>query len=254
MIDIIASEAVKARSVRSTRVLLVSSAAAVLVGGLMALISAGAWDAATPDERSHFGGLGDGTSVLTVVQLCLMAFGILTASSEYSTGMIRTSLVAVPVRRKLLLSKASVVAAITLIAGEAIAVATFFLSRLLIGGRPIGSLSSVDTGLPVILAEGLLMMVVALIAVGLATMIRSTAGTLVTMAVLLFALPMLPQLLVPAPWGGRIASVLPSELAGQLSGAATETVLSPLGALVAMAVWVVAALYAGLVAITRRDA
>ncbi|EMD24148.1 ABC transporter permease [Amycolatopsis azurea] len=254
MIDVIASETVKARSVRSTRVLLASSASAVFVGGLMALISAGAWDAATPDERAHFGGLGDGTSVLTVVQLCLMAFGILTATSEYSTGMIRTSLVAVPVRRKLLLAKALVVAASTFIAGEVIAVATFFVSRLLIGDRPIGSLTTVDTGLPAVLAEGLLMMVVALIALGLATMIRSTAGTLVTMAVLLFALPMLPQMLLPAPWGGRIASVLPSELAGQLSGAATETHLSPLGALIAMAVWVTVAIYAGLAAITRRDA
>ncbi|EME61725.1 ABC transporter permease [Amycolatopsis decaplanina] len=254
MIDVIASETIKARSVRSTRTLLAFSAAAVLVGGLMALISAGAWDAATPDERSHFGGLGDGTSVLTVVQLCLMTFGILTATSEYSTGMIRTSLVAVPVRRKLLLAKVAVVAAISLIAGEVVAVATFFVSRLVIGDRPIGSLTTVGTGLPVVLAEGLLMTVIALIALGLATMIKSTAGTLVTMAVLLFALPMAPQMLLPAPWNGRIAAVLPSELAGQLSGAATETHLSPLGALVAMAVWATAATYAGLAAIGRRDA
>ncbi|GAB3712040.1 ABC transporter permease subunit [Amycolatopsis oliviviridis] len=254
MIDVITSETVKARSIRSTRTLLAASAAAVLVGGLMALISAGAWDSATPDERSHFGGLGDGTAVLTVVQLCLMTFGILTATSEYSTGMIRTSLVAVPVRRKLLLGKVVLVAASTLIAGEAVAVATFFVRRLLIGDRPIGSLTSVGTGLPVILAEGLLMMVVALIALGLATVIKSTAGTLVTMAVLLFALPMAPRMLLPEPWNARIASVLPSELAGQLSGSATETPLSPLGALVAMAVWVTAAIYAGLTAIGRRDA
>ncbi|MFD5091943.1 ABC transporter permease [Amycolatopsis thailandensis] len=254
MIDVIASETIKARSVRSTRALLAFSAAAVLVGGLMALVSAGAWDAATPDERSHFGGLGDGASVLTVVQLCLMTFGILTATSEYSTGMIRTSLVAVPVRRKLVLAKGLLVAAITLVAGEVIAVATFFASRLLIGDRPIGSLTSVAIGLPVVLAEGLLMMVVALIAFGLATLIKSTAGTLVTMAVLLFALPMVPRMLLPAPWGWRIASVLPSELAGQLSGAATETSLSPLGALIAMAVWVTVAIWAGLAAITKRDA
>ncbi|WP_245192778.1 ABC transporter permease [Amycolatopsis alba] len=183
-----------------------------------------------------------------------MTFGILTATAEYSTGMIRTSLVAVPVRRKLLLGKVVLVAASTLIAGETIAVATFSVSRLLIGDRPIGSLTTVDTGLPAILAEGLLMMVVALIALGLATMIKSTAGTLVTMAVLLFALPMAPRMLLPEPWGGRIASVLPSELAGQLGGGATEIVLSPLGALIAMAVWVIAAIYAGLTAIGKRDA
>ncbi|AIG75453.1 Conserved putative membrane protein [Amycolatopsis japonica] len=252
MIDIIASETIKARSIRSTCALLGFSVAAVLVGGLMALISAGAWDAATPDERAHFGGLGDGTSVLTVVQLCLMTFGILTATAEYFTGMIRTSLVAVPVRRKLLLGKVMVVAATSLITGEAVAVATFFVSRLVIGDRPIGPLTSVATGLPVILAEGLLMMVVALIALGLATVIKSTAGTLVAMAVLLFALPMAPQMLLPAPWNDRITAVLPSELAVQLSG--TEAQLSPLGALVAMAVWVTAATYAGLAAIGRRDA
>ncbi|WP_410663256.1 ABC transporter permease [Amycolatopsis sp. lyj-84] len=254
MIDVIASEAVKARSVRSTHILLGFSFAAILVGGLMALISADAWDAATPDERAHFGGLGDGTSVLTVVQLCLMTFGILTTTSEYSTGMIRTTLVAVPARKKLLLAKVPVVAAITLIAGEVIAVATFFLSRLLIGDRPIGSLTTVDTGLPVVLAEGLLMMVIAVIALGLATLIRSTAGTLVTMAVLLFALPMLPRMLLSAPWDDRIASVLPSELAGQLSGAAVETALSPVGALLAMAGWATAATCLGLAAIGRRDA
>ncbi|MFJ8912884.1 ABC transporter permease [Amycolatopsis sp. NPDC102389] len=252
MIDVIASETIKARSIRSTRTLLGFSAAAVLVGGLMALISAGAWDSATPDERSHFGGLGDGTSVLTVVRLCLMTFGILTATSEYSTGMIRTSLIAVPVRRRLLLAKVTVVAVTSLITGEAVAVATLFMSRLVIGDRPIGSLTSVGTGLPVVLAEGLLMTVVALIALGLATMIRSTAGTLVTMAVVLFVLPMASQMLLPAPWNDRITAVLPSELAGQLSGA--EAQLSPLGALIAMAVWVTAATYAGLAAIGRRDA
>lgn len=254
MIDVIASETIKARSVRSTRTLLAFSAAAVLVGGLMALISAGAWDAATPEERSHFGGLGDGTSVLAVVQLCLMTFGMLTATSEYSTGMIRTSLIVVPARRRFLLAKVPVVAAVTLIAGEVIAMATFFLSRLLIGDRPIGDLTSVTTGLPTVLAEGLLMMVIALIALGLGAMIKSTAGTLVTMAVLLFALPMLPQMLLPAPWNGRIASLMPSELASQLSGAASAIHLSPLGALVAMAVWTTAAICAGLTAISRRDA
>ncbi|WP_410651242.1 ABC transporter permease [Amycolatopsis sp. cmx-4-54] len=252
MIDVIASETLKARSIRSTRTLLACSGAAVLVGSLMALISAGAWDSATPDERSHFGGLGDGTSILTVVQLCLMTFGILTATSEYSTGMIRTSLVAVPVRRQLLLGKAAVVAATSLLAGEAVAVATFFVSRLVIGDRPIGSLTTVDTGLPVVLAEGLLMMVIALIALGLATMIRSTAGTLVTMAVLLFALPMAPRMLIPAPWSERIAAVMPSELASQLAG--TESTLSAVGALFAMAVWVTASIGAGLAAIGRRDA
>ncbi|GAA2997867.1 ABC transporter permease [Actinokineospora diospyrosa] len=251
MIDVIASEAVKTRTVRSTTALVGSCAAAIAVGAAMALISAGVWDASTTAERSSFGGVGDGTDVLFVVRMCLLALGILAATSEYGSGMIRTSLTAVPARRELVLAKACVVAALTLVVGEIVAVLTFLASRLIIGNRAIGDLGSVTDGLPLILSEGLAMTVIALLGFGAGLLLKSTAGALVAMAVLLFGVPMLPLLLLPEPWGARIAAVMPSELATEL-GASTH--LSPLGALVAMTAWVAVALYLGVRAVARRDA
>ncbi|MBM7774626.1 hypothetical protein JOD54_004830 [Actinokineospora baliensis] len=253
MMDVIAAEAVKARSVRSTTALVTVCVAAVPIGALMALISAGVWDSATAVERSHFEALGDGTAVLFVVQMCLMAVGILAATTEYTSGMIRTSLTAVPLRREFALAKASVVGALTLVVGTVVSVLVLFASRAIIGDRPIGDLRSLAEGFPVVLAQGLGMAVIALIGLGLGLYIKSTAGTLVTMAVLLFGVPILPWVLLPKPWSGRVVAVLPSQLPNELGGAGI-THLSPAGALLAMALWVVLALAIGVSAVKRRDA
>jgi len=95
-------------------------------------------------------------------------------------------------------------------------------------------------------------------ATGLGTVMRSTAGAIVSVVVLWYVLPIV-ALHLPSPWGGWVAAVMLVNLAPELSGApqlsaASESLLSPMGALAVMAAYVVLSLGGGAAALLRRDA
>jgi ABC-2 type transport system permease protein len=269
MIGVLTSEWLKLRSIRSTYYLLGVAAAGVLLAALLAWDGARLWDSLSPARRAHMAPISVEQTILPLVQLCLAVLGVLAITSEYATGMIRTSLVVVPRRLALLAAKAPVVAAIALVAGEVVMFAMFFVSRLIIGARLIpGNMAPVSSEVRVLLAAGLSVPVFALVGVGLGTVLRSTAGALVAVVVLLFVLPTFAHFL-PPPWDDRAGSAMLPSLAGQLAGAGTgegvaaafvggspggNALLSPLGALLVMAAYVAAALVPGAVTISRRDA
>ena len=111
-----------------------------------------------------FAGMGLG-------QLAMIVFGVLVVSNEYSTGMIRTSLAAVPQRATLLFCKLLVATVLVFLVGLATSFATFFAGQALLGehraylGDP-GVLRAVFGG-------GLYMTLIALFSMGVATMLRS---------------------------------------------------------------------------------
>jgi hypothetical protein len=87
--------------------------------------------------------------------------------------------------------------------------------------------------------------------------LRSTAGAIVSLVVVWYVAPIV-ALHLGAPWDERVSSALLSNLPAELSGApalsgAGHAALSPAGALAAMAGYVVAALGAAGVALSRRD-
>ncbi|NED58856.1 ABC transporter permease, partial [Micromonospora aurantiaca] len=112
----IAAEWWKLRSVRSTYVVLAVTAAFTGFVLLLAFQMAHVWDGLPADRRDdlllrplqELGGWG--------ASLCLAILGVVSVTSEYRTGMIRASLVAMPGRRTLLLAKAAVVGAVALAA------------------------------------------------------------------------------------------------------------------------------------------
>ena len=134
--DVLRSEWVKLRSVRSTFWAL--SVTVVLGVGLGAVISAAAahgyarssvsaklsWD---PTAVS-LDGIGSATLAIAVL-------GVLFISSEYSSGMIRTSLIAVPKRGRVLAAKSLVFAGVTFVVGEVTCFVAFFVGQALISGH-----------------------------------------------------------------------------------------------------------------------
>jgi ABC-2 type transport system permease protein len=250
----------KIRSVRSTYYVLGVVLGAVVVAALLAWYAGNSWDHATPERRGQFS-LGPMSELVAwVAQMLLAVLGVLAITSEYSTGMIRTSLTAVPRRGRLLAAKAAVVAAVALVVGEAATFVAFFASRQIIGNRPMRFYtSSVASQLPLLLALGLSVMVFALVGLGLGVVLRSTAGAIVTVAALWYLLPAVASFL-PAPWNERLASLmlmsLPRELAGEQSAGVAQMhgVLSPWGALAVLAGYVALPLGAAALALRRRDA
>lgn len=256
MIGVLRSEWLKVRSVGSTWNTLAVIAALVLLMAFMAWQGVQGWDDLSVERRARFQAPPMELVVLPFLQLCVAVLGILAITSEYATGMIHTSIAAVPRRLKLLMSKAGVIAIIALVVGLVVPVATHFISRMIVGDRPTfpGYAAPAPYETPMLLGLSLSVIVAALVGLGLGAALRAATGALMAVTVLLLMLPTLARVL-PEPWNVRVASITLLNLPGQLSDRIpADGVLSPLGALIVMAAYVVAALGAAAFVITRRDA
>ena len=213
--DVIRSEWVKLTSVRSTWITL---AVTVLLGvGLGTLISNLA--ASRYSTRSQLRLTWDPTSVsfraLVVAQLAIAVLGILVITSEYGTGLIRTSLAVVPTRRRFLAAKAAVFGATALVVGEVTAFAAFLLGQAAIGSSAPNANLGQPGVLRAVIGAGLYLAVIGLLSVGVGTLVRNTAAGISAMVALLFVLPGLVQAL-PASWSNAITEWWPTQAGSQV--------------------------------------
>ncbi|MFC4529285.1 ABC transporter permease subunit [Sphaerisporangium dianthi] len=258
MTDVLAAEWHKLRSVRSTYYTLGVAVGGILLGAAIAWSAAAAFDGAPPERRTG-GSISNIEEVIVMFpQLCLGILGVLAITSEYATGTIATSLMAVPRRWPVLAAKAAILAGLAAITGPLVVFATYFVSRSVIGGRFSGAyLTPVADRMPVLALTGLSVVAFALVGLGLATILRSTAGAIVILVGLLYVGPMVVGNL-PAPWSERLGSVmlpgLPRQIAGQPDAHSVYgSLLSPAGAVAVMLAYVVLPLVAGTLLLRRRD-
>lgn len=245
------AEWIKLRTVRSTHYALLAGAAMIVLGL--------AWTAYVGSMGRPVRAAAPEGAFLQLLQISLAVLGVLAVTSEYATGMIRSTLMAVPDRRRMLAAKAGVVALVTFLSGSAILLTTYATSRLAAGDRSLGfNATSFGEDLPRLFASALSVTVLALVGLGIGTLTRSTAGGVVGVVVLLFVLPGVANFL-PAPWGTRVSSLMVPALIQQvadrkLSTRLGEGLLDPPVALGVMALYGVLALTLAIVAISRRDA
>jgi ABC-2 type transport system permease protein len=244
----------KLRTVRSTWWTL-----AVFAAGMLAYAArAGAGGPTHPDP-----GYDPANNVLQGMllgQITLGVLGALTLSSEFSSGSIRATFAAVPRRGRVLAAKAAVLAAVTLVTGEALA----FAGALTFGAAapagvphpPLGQLA----GLRAVLLSGAYPCLIALIALGLAAVIRHTAGAISAIVGVTFVLPLVLMALAKH---SAILKFLPQNILFSSLAAVkpvadqTFAVTDPLSAWQGFAVlclYAVAALAVGGWALVRRDA
>ncbi|GAA2412830.1 ABC transporter permease [Actinomadura vinacea] len=257
MIDVLAAEWLKLRSVRSTAWTLATAAAFLVLCGFWSWLAARYWDGLAPERRATAQAAPAVQPLVLALPICAAVLGALTFTSEYATGMIRTSLAAVPRRGPLFAAKAVVVGAVTLVTALVCLAAAVAAGRMIVGDRPIPAFDAeFSQHVPYVLALGATAMVIALVACGLGAAVRSTAGTITGVVVLLAVLPPLAALL-PSPWGERIASVLPLSLPDQIAAApgfsGDPGVLSRPWAVVLLAAYTLIALGAGAFSFARRD-
>ncbi|MFI6294225.1 ABC transporter permease [Nonomuraea sp. NPDC050790] len=251
---VLASEWLKLRSVGSTGYA-VGAASLVTVLGIGWTL----YVASLADEHGSVTAAAPEVGFLPLAQISLAVLGVLAITSEQASGMLRTSLAAVPRRGRLLFAKAVVVGGVTLAAGTAILISTYTISRLIAGDRALGfNQTGLLDGLPTVLASSLSVAVLALVGLGLGAATRSTAAGIVSVVSLLFVLPGVANYL-PAPWNTRIASImlpnLTSQIAGErLSRRLGDGVLPPWAALLVLIAYGAAALLAGYLLLRRRDA
>jgi ABC-2 type transport system permease protein len=255
------AEWTKIRSVRSTVwTLIVFVVLTVgLTTGLTALVvaswgkrgSGGGELAIRLDPVSFILGAGIGLGQLTI---CVL--GVLVITTEYSTGVIRASLLAVPRRIPMLIAKLVVFAGLLIVLSEIVAFGSFFLGSMLLHSKVPVSLS--DPGVArAVLGAGLYLTVLGLFSVGIGALIRHTAGGIAIVIGVVLVIPIITNFL-PGSWGNYVNGYLP-EQAGSLIYQAHESisqgqVLTPWQGFGVFCLWTAVVLGAAGYLLMRRDA
>ena len=221
------SEFTKIRSVRSTYWSLL--ALIVVTIGFGTLSSVGAAQHASQlsaTGRAKFLVTFDPTQQslagLILGQLIVAVLGCLTVTSEYSTGMIRTSLTVMPRRGTLFAAKGLVFAAVALITGLVASFASFFLGQALMSGQRVNATLDDPNVLRAVLGGGLFLAACGMLAYGLGAVLRHTAGAITAAIALLFVTFILVNLL-PSSWQDHIDKWIPFNAGSQIWATNTHT-------------------------------
>ncbi|MDQ2814729.1 MAG: ABC transporter permease [Actinomycetota bacterium] len=257
--NLMRAEWTKIRSVRSTVwTLLIFIVVCVGLTALITWLTASHWtgpQAASRDTSALTDPVGFilGTGV-GLGQLAIAVLGVLVITTEYSTGVIRASLLAVPRRLPMLAAKAVVFAVLLLVVTEIVAFCSFFVGSAILHAHVPVSLG--DSGVArAVAGAGLYLTVLGLFAMAIGTMIRHTAGAISAAIGVVFVLPILSGLL-PGNWGAHINAYLP-EQAGTLITHTREVsgdLLSPWQGFGVLCLWAALLFVAASYLLARRDA
>lgn len=228
---VVRSEWIKFWSLRSTTITL---AAAVLVFIGIGLLASSISADGGLDGGPGGGGPGSPTDIslagMNFAQLVLGTLGVLFMASEYTTGMIRSSLAAVPERLGMLWAKAVVFAGVVFALMLVSAFVAFLGGQAIIGD---GAASLSDDGVVrAIIGSAAYLTGAGLLGMALGALLRSTPAAISTYFGAMFLLTGVAQLLLPESWRDTVAPYLPSE-AGTAMSAVTQNdgALSPVGGL-----------------------
>src|SRR5947209_6966744 len=144
---VILSEWTKFRSLRSTRwSLLVTMALAIGIPLIAATITDARWSHMSVQEQLARQPLDIALVGVRIAQLAIGVLGVLVISSEYSTGMIRASLGAVPKRLPVLWGKIAVFGAATFALMLPAVLISFFASQAILNTHHILQISFSSPG------------------------------------------------------------------------------------------------------------
>jgi hypothetical protein len=247
---VIASEWLKFRSLHSTVIVLGAAMLGMVLFGAIIAHNTRSPAGLDPEDVVASGPLQG----YYLGQLLMAALGVLVVSGEYSTGMIRATLAAVPRRQPVLIAKVVVFTVVVGSAMIAASVVAFLVAQAFLSGyRPTYSLADGST-LRVVIGTGVYLTLVGLLGSALAWIIRSTPGALVAVVGLILILPVLFELVLPS-WGTYIAAYLPTGAGASFSTSLAQPhALSPWVGLGVMVAWVVVGLTVASVVLRRRDA
>ncbi|MET9321553.1 ABC transporter permease subunit [Streptomyces sp. NPDC003038] len=253
---ILKSEWTKIRTVASTSwTLAIALIATVGFGAAFCAAINSAIDDMSAIERATFDPTLVSFGGMTFGQLSMIVFGVLVVSTEYSSGMIRTSLAAVPGRASFLLGKLTVATTLALLVGLLTSFVSFFLGQAILGDHGIGI--GEENVLRAVLGAGLYMALLALFSMGVASMLRSSVAAI---SILIPFFLIVSNLLsgfeatrkygqyLPDQAGSKIMQVVPDAMGS------AETPYGPWGGLGLMVLWVLAAVLGGYVVLKKRDA
>lgn len=270
---VVRSEWIKLRTLRST---VWSFAIIVVLTVLIGLLFASVYDSSFGPEQDQAGqntiALAAVTGGVSLTQLVAAVLGVLIISGEYTTGMIRSTLAAVPRRLPALWAKALVLAVCTFVIGLVASAVTLLITVPILAGKGIEPQLLDGDFVRSVLGTAAYLALIALLAYGLGVILRSSAGGIAAAAGLIFLVPTVLSIVAAVSgtaWLSNAAAFLPSNAGARMyaynagepdpfaaAGADLSEVITldaGQGALVLVA-WVVVLLAVGAVLLKRRDA
>jgi ABC-type transport system involved in multi-copper enzyme maturation permease subunit len=202
---VLRSEWTKLWTLRSTRWSLLTAVVAMAgLGLLVAAVQMNRWTHLAPDERAVYNSIDTGVGGYHLAQLAIGVLGVLVISGEYSTGMIRSSFMAVPHRLPVLWAKIAVFAGVTFVLMLAATLISFFGVQAIVTQHHVQHSLGDPGALRVVVGTALFLTVLGILAVALGALVRNTAGGIALFVFLLFVLP-------------GITAILPSSVADSIS-------------------------------------
>ena len=129
-------------------------------------------------------------------QFAVGVLGIMFLSAEFGTGLIRSTLAAMPRRSVVLIAKAIIIAVVTFVVGEFFAFSTFFVAQAMLSNGPHAVSLSQPGVMRVLIESGIYLTLMALIGLGLAAVMKNTAasiaifaGVVLIVAIIIGAMP-----------------------------------------------------------------
>jgi hypothetical protein len=255
------SELTKIRSVRSTYWSLI--ALAVITIGLGALFCFGKAQHFSQlplhlQQAQRAGEISQATEVslfgLFLGQLVIAVLGALTITSEYSTGMVRTSLSVMPRRGVWLGAKAAVFAAVALVTGLVTSFVSYFLGQAILSTQHINSTLGQPGVLRAVVGGGLFLAVCGMLSFGLGAVLRHSAGAITASIALLFVVYVLTGFL-PGSWAIHIDKWMPFNAGSAIwQHASAPVMFSPWTGFAVFCGYAAIALIGGLILFRWRDA
>lgn len=251
--QVLRSEWTKIKSVRSTVWTLgLALVVTVALGILISALSKSNFDKLSLKEKITFDPTFTSFAGMGLGQLAMIVFGVLVVTNEYSTGMIRTSLAAVPQRGTFLFSKITIATVLALAVGMVTSFLAFFLGQAMLGEHRT---SIGDTGvLRAVIGGGLYMTLITVFSMGIATMLRSP---MLSLGILMPFFFLISNILGAVPATKKVAQYFPDQAGRKVMRVITiddDAPYGPWGGFAIMVLWVVAALVGAYVVLRERDA
>jgi ABC-type transport system involved in multi-copper enzyme maturation permease subunit len=209
---VLRSEWIKLRTLRSTIIVLgLTVVGMVGIGLLIAAVTNSNFASMSAHEQASFNAIDRSLGGVHIAQLTVGVLGVLLITGEYSTGMIRATLGAVPTRLPVLWAKLAVFASVVFAVCLVSSFAAFLGGQALLGTHGV-SLSA-PGALRAVFGVALYLTVTGLLGVAFGFIIRNTAGGIAALFGVMLVLPGLANLL-PSSWQSSVVPYFPSN-AGQ---------------------------------------
>jgi ABC-2 type transport system permease protein len=195
---VIQSEWKKLWTLRSTRwCLLLAVVIMIAAPVIYSLIQMNQWHTLSPHDRRMFDSIDAAAGGHYIAQLVIGFLGVLTVSAEYSTGMIRSSFMAVPRRLPVLWAKFIVFFAVVFLLLLVSNVISFFVVQAIVSVHHVSKSITAPHAIRVVVMDPLIITLVGLLGIALGALTRSTAGGAAVLVFLMFVITgvaaLLPQ-------------------------------------------------------------